>query len=506
MSVSASQIPNTASSSITATVTAIDTNRNALPDVPVTITADNGAIVSAGGTKTDAKGQLTAQLSIGADRSNRLITLTATSGSTVATASAQVVGTRITSTMLPAVIVPGGPGQVQYRVTDQAGSPMAGVDFKVTAGGLTPAEAKGKTGSNGEFTFTYTAPASPGNFQIAAVAGGQTDTQLLQVQAASTVPAVVADITSASVSANPSVVGVNLEGSAANRSEIRALFLGKDNLPIPNVRARFDLADDPNSIGGSFTTGNALLYSDANGIVTTAYVPGTRSSPTNGVTVRVCYGKNDDDPGLDCSDPAQRKTVTLTVTSEPLGVSVGTNEAITVNELTYVKKFIVSVADAAGVAKPNVDLTVSVDLQNYRKGFYLVSGSAWAKQGGLPSGDHAVCPNEDTNRNGVLEADEDQNNSGRLDPGKSDVIVKLLDSKTGADGTATLQIQYAKNFGSWVDVLITVAASGVAGTEGRATYLLSPIPVDAESIKKTDAPPAYVVSPYGTAADCKDKN
>ena len=38
------------------------------------------------------------------------------------------------------------------------------------------------------------------------------------------------------------------------------------------------------------------------------------------------------------------KLVTLTVTSEPLGVTIGTNELIIVNELTFQeKKFVVSV-------------------------------------------------------------------------------------------------------------------------------------------------------------------
>ena len=73
--------------------------------------------------------------------------------------------------------------------------------------------------------------------------------------------------------------------------------------------------------------------------------------------------------------------MTLTVTSEPLGVTIGTNETIIVNELTYIKKFIVSVADSAGVAKPDVNVVVSLDLPNYRKGQYVIVGTAWDKNG-----------------------------------------------------------------------------------------------------------------------------
>ena len=106
--------------------------------------------------------------------------------------------------------------------------------------------------------------------------------------------------------------------------------------------------------------------------------------------------------------------MTLTVTSEPLGVTIGTNELIIVNELTYQKKFVVSVSDSAGVAKPDVNIVVSLDLPNYRKGQYTTAGSAWV------SGSPGHLPNEDKNRNGVLETEtnEDANGDGQLWPMK----------------------------------------------------------------------------------------
>lgn len=56
-------------------------------------------------------------------------------------------------------------------------------------------------------------------------------------------------------------------------------------------------------------------------------MPGTRSSPANGVTVRACYGVSDSDPNLlNCTTNA---TQTLTV-AEPLSVTIGTNAEIIV--------------------------------------------------------------------------------------------------------------------------------------------------------------------------------
>ncbi|MEO6896416.1 MAG: Ig-like domain-containing protein [Caldimonas sp.] len=500
VTVNSAQVPNTGSATATVSVTAIDASRNTLAGIPVTISADGDAVVTAGAATTGTNGVLTAQIGIGSNRGNRLITVTATSGAISKTATLQVVGTTVTSTLVPAVIAPSTAGQIQYHVVDQAGNPMSAQPVQIIATGLTPDQVTAATGINGDYIFNYTSPAAVGSYTVTTNIGGKTDTQTVQVQTTGTVPVVPAGtaIASASVSANPSVVPVNLAGTQTNRSEIRALFLGANNLPIPNVRVRFDLNGDVNSIGGTFTTGSTTLFSDANGIVTTAYVPSARSSPTDGVTVRVCYGKSDTDPNLvNC---LTSKLVTLTVTSEPLGVTIGTNELVIVNELTYIKKFVISVADSAGVAKPDVNLVVSIDLPNYRKGFYTPGQSAWIKN------ETAICLNEDTNRNGVLEAGEDKNGDGQLWPRKPDVIISLLQSKTRADGTAEVQLTYAKDHGSWVDALITVSASGVSGSEGRATYLVAPVPVDAASIKNVSQSPAYVISPYGIAASCANPN
>jgi hypothetical protein len=505
LSLNKSRLANTGSDSVTVVATAIDASRNALGNVPVTISADADAIVSATNTATEADGTLTATLTIGANRSNRVITVTAISGAISKATTVQVSGTRISSVLNPAVLAPSSAGNVQYRVVDEAGNPMANQSVQVTAAGLNPSQATGTTGSNGEYVFNYTASSTAGSYPITVNIAGASDVQTLQVQTTSTVPNVTAPIISASVSANPSVVAVNLSGSSTNRSEIRALFLGAGNVPIPNVRVRFDLAGDAQNIGGTFTAGSTqTLYSDSNGVVTTAYVPSTRSSPTDGVTVRACYGVSDTDPNLlNCTTSA---TETLTVTSEPLNVTIGTNATILVGTLTYTKQFNVSVVDSSGAAKPDVNIVASVDLPVYRKGQYAVGANGWFKTGALPSGDEVICQNEDTNRNGVLESGEDINGNGALEPRKADVRVSLLSNKTDAKGSAILEVTYDQDHGSWVDAVITVSASGISGTEGRAVYVLSPVPVDVTQVRNTGATPAFFRSPYGVTASCTSPN
>lgn len=506
LTLSATQIANTSSATVTVTATAIDATRNAVPDATVTVAADADAVVVAGSTSTDSSGKVSASLSIGSNRANRLITVTAVSGSVSRSATVQVVGASIVGVLAPSIIAPSGTGSVQYQVKDQAGNAMANQDVSITAAGFTPAQVTGRTGANGDFTYNYTAPATAGSYQIGATIAGASDTQTLQVQSSGTKPDVTTPIASASVSATPSVVAVNTAGSTKNRAELRALFLAANNAPIQNVRVTFDLANDPNNVGGTFTVGGGgqILYSDANGVVTTAYVPGTRSSPTDGVTIRACYGISDTDPNLvNCTTFS---TQTLTVTSEPLSVTIGTNAEIIRDTLTYTKQFVVTVVDSSGAAKSDVNIVASVDLPSYRKGSYNVFGSAWAKVS------DTVCLNEDANRNGVLEASEDAtsngngNGNGTLEPRKADVSISLVSSKTDSKGSVILEVTYPQDHGSWVDAVITVTASGIAGTEGRATYNLFPVPVDATSIKNVTSPPAYVISPYGTATVCTNPN
>ena len=508
LALSSTNISNAGSQTVTATVTAVDASRVAVSGVPVTIAVDNNAVVVSGASATGSNGQLTSNVNIGTDRSNRIITVTATSGSLVRTAAFTVTGAQLQATRLPAVIFPGVAGQVQYRLTDVNANPMAGQAISVSGGGLTGAQ--GMTGGNGEFLFNYTAPTTAGNLDITAQAGGVTRIETVIVQAGSgAIPPVPSgSVLSASVTANPSVVGVNT-ATSNNRSEIRALFLGTNNAPIPNVRVRFDLNSDVNSIGGAMSSTSNVVYSDPNGIASSAYVPGSRSSPTNGLTVRACWGYTDFAVG---SCPNQTVT-TLTVTSEPLAVTIGTDNTITTGAggLTYIKRYVVLVVDASGQAKADVELSPSIDLTSYVKGFYALPG-AWTRS--APGFTGPTCLNEDINRNGVLEAAENDllvtsgvadNGNGMLEPRKSDVAITMVGgNRTNASGIAILQIEYPKNVATWVNFVITVAASGVSGTEGRANWT-GQLSAEASEFSGTVAP-SFVVSPYGTAASCSIPN
>ena len=492
VSLSNTSLSNSGTNTVSVTVTAVNASRVAVANVPVTISVDNNAVAVVGGSATGADGKLTATVQTGTDRSNRIVTVTATSGSISKSASFFIIGSKIDASVLQAVLAPGASGQIQYRLTDVNSNPMVGLPIVVTGPGITSASAT--TDANGSYAFNYVAPTTAGNLTITANAGGVTSVQTVIVQSGvGTIPAVSTPILSADVKANPSVVSVN-STSSNNRSEVRAQFLGAGNAPLANVRVRFDLNGDVNSIGGTLSSGSNVVYSDVNGLATTSYIPGARQSPTDGVTIRACYYVNGSDASAGAC--AASAITQLTVNSEPLAISIGTDNTISdgAGGLAYIKKYVVLVVDSAGQAKAGVQITPSIDLVSYAKGFYVNPG-AWTRSTGAGGYLSASCINEDVNRNGVLETGEDVNGNLQLDPRKSDVAISMIGTGiTDSSGVATLQILYPKNVATWVDYKILVTA-GVSGTEGRATW--SDTLGAAASEFTAETPPSFVVSPYG---------
>jgi len=186
----------------------------------------------------------------------------------------------------------------------------------------------------------------------------------------------------------------------------------------------------------------------------------------------------------------------LTVISEALSVSIGTDALLQVDAQSYVKTYTVQVVDSSGLAKGGVQISPSVDLLRYLKGEWVVSGDKWAKV------QRAICDNEDLNRNGVLQvysngAVEDANSTGSLEPRKADVAINFVGSSTtNSDGQVKLKITYLQSVASWLEFKILVAASGVAGTEGRTSFQ-GVLPVLADAVADPAKEPAFRLGPYG---------
>lgn len=535
LTLSAPTLTNSGTSVVVATATAVDGNRNAVSGIPITIGVDSSALAVVSGPTTNANGVVTANISIGADRSNRLVTVTANSGTLSRSASFRVIGADLTAAFTPLVDAGSTSNQIEFKLVDTNSIAMVSQQITVSAPGLP--NVTGLTDINGKFVYAYRAPTTPGSLVITATSAGETENVAITVQTpgGGTIPEASERPLSASVAPSPSVVSVNTIGSTLNQSELRALFLGADNRPIQRIRARFDLAGNAsNSDGVVSWLGGTFAYSDAAGVARATFTSGQRSSPTDGITVRVCYDVRDFAPGS-CPFSATAK---MTVAAEALSVSIRTNELIKegASRLTYIKEYVVLVVDSAGQAKSDVLITPSIDLTAYYKGIYVLFGEQWVRNPTLdPSENYrwdaaarawvkagltgGQCPNDDVNRNAVREAgtvvagavappvsarEEDLNWNGELDPRKADVAIKMVGrATTDANGLAIVQIEYGKSLGSWVDFVITVTASGIAGTEARAKFQ-GLLPVSADAINNKLVPPAFTPSPYGVSSVCTD--
>jgi hypothetical protein len=539
---SSTTLNNGGTNTITATATAVDSKRNVISGIPVAFSVDSSAILAASGPTTTAAGTVVATVGIGADRSNRVVTITAQSGALTKTASFRVLGAVLTASFASLVDAGSVRNLIEYRLVDTNAIPMVEQQITVSAPGLPTSS--GTTDINGKFTYVYNAPTVTGVTNVTANAAGATQVATVTVQApgGGNIAPAPAIPQSASLASNPSVVSVNIPGSNVNQVELRALFLGAGNAPIPRVRVRFDLDGNINSTDGVPTwLGGTYAYSDASGVARGTFTAGQRSSPTGGVTIRACYDTVDFPTGS-CPNATR---ATLTVAAEALSVNIRTNELVKSGaaQLTYIKEYAVMVVDAAGQAKADVLITPSVDLLGFYKGFYFWNGKRWQQTVTLAATENyqwnaalgrweygatttqPVCPNEDVNRNGVREAvpvvpgalppalagrGEDLNWNNEIDPRKADVAVKVVGSpKTDANGVAVVQIEYGRNLGTWVDFVITVTASGVAGSEARAKftgvlYGVGNLPVPADAVTNENAAPAFVISPYGRGTVCTD--
>lgn len=489
------------------TVVAVDGNRNAVTGAAVAVAVNQNAVfTSSGAAVTDATGTYKGVISIGSDKTDRNITIAVTVNGITKQLSLRVSGSRVTLQLLPGTPAPGQAVTLTAVVTDSSGNPIAGAAVSFTSDVPALQGLTGVTGTNGQLSRAFVAPTAVGAYAINASASGvESGASQLQVFA-NTVPAAIIPAGAApSLSAAPNVLAVNSPGSTTNRSTLRFLFLDASNRPIPNVRVRFnDQTTGLPTVGASIAAGAQTLYTDAAGAVSTEYISGQNASPTNGVTVRACYSANEFVSTTDCPNFVN---ASLTVAGQALAVSIGDDNLLVSSSGTYIKEFVVTVADSAGRAVANAPVDISVDLTHYGKGDFTYSNgslttsyfdanglgvsalqvvpanltSAYPTATTVPGSTtgRVWCANEDTNRNGNVDAGEnidgstDSNGQPTLEPRKSDLLVSYKSATvttTNSAGVLLIQVQYSQRFGTWLAYKVRVTAN-VAGSQGMAERL-----------------------------------
>mgnify|MGYP001791569613 FL=1 len=489
-----STISNAGGDKALLTVTVLDTSRNVISGVAVSVSVNSG-IYTPVTTTTDATGQVTGSISIGAAKDNRNITATITAGSVSGAAVVAVTGSKISLTPVPGAPAVGASVSLAVRATDANGAGISGASIALNGANWGIPVPLLTTDISGSAVTTVIAPGTAGIAPLSATGLGVSVTNNVSVGVVGGAPvATPAGAVSASLSINPNTIGTNATGVTSNRANLKALFLDSTNQPVANIRVRFEMDPvvTPLGAGEAISTGTTTVYADSTGVAMADYIAGTRSSPTNGVHIRACWGLDDTAiAGGACPNAAQ---ATLTVSGQPLSITLGENNLLARGNLslTYIKNLVVQVVDSSGAPVPNALVSASVDVTHYGKGFgyndpYYINSlvtyfptapniSLINVAGQLNVNDAPVfgapgkrvwCMNEDLNRNGIQDPGEDINNNG-IEPPKAEVIVSFVSGNTtAADGTLALQIQYPMEQATWLAYTVKVS-TGVTGSQGTA--------------------------------------
>lgn len=194
----ATTIPSVGTTPVSLTAIVLDTNNNALSGQAVTFVVTDPVSqpafinnVSASGV-SDANGLVTASLNLGANKSNRTITVTATAAPpansggvpVIATVNVAVVGTTIAVNGPNALVFGATLNSLSAVLKDSGGNPIPGQSLSISsASGNTVSPATATTDVNGTINFSVTGTAS-GNDVITVSGAGTSGTLAISVNSA----------------------------------------------------------------------------------------------------------------------------------------------------------------------------------------------------------------------------------------------------------------------------------------------------------------------------------
>lgn len=575
------QLPSdqTGVSTLQITAQVKDAANAVLEDVPVSFGATSGSLAVTQSV-TDGAGIAIAELSNGTNPANRSITITATAGAISGSVTIAVTGSAVTVSG-PAALASGQVGAYTVSVKDSKGVGVPGALVAVTsANGNTIAAPSLATDGTGNVNLTVTATV-PGNDTLTVNALGQSATAPIAVSgdvfnftapaASAEVPLAPASqpltvrwtkngtpqagrtinfsttrgtlsaatavtngsgdatVTISAATAGPAVVtATNPESTATSRSiefvattpadinlqasrlsvatggqsELIAVVRDAASNLVKNQVVEFVVAAD--ITGGSLSVGSAIT--DSQGRARSVYTGGSVQSPANGVIIRALV-----------QGTAIEDTVALTVARQELFITLGTGNTIfEIGTALYAKEWAIIVTDVDGNPVGNRPITMSIRSRRYFKGELTYVDPAWQYAPGSP----VSCDNEDLNRNGILDAGEDFNNSGRLEPRNIASVVAVSatasldnpcgtapagtpvsgDVVTNGQGQARVCVFYPQDHAEWIEATLTARAP-VSGSEFSSSSVFV-LDVAADDVDDQNETPPNRFSPFGTTLDC----
>src|SRR6266446_558532 len=274
---SSPQMPSSGLTTVDLTAIVVDANGQAVMGTAVVLSTgtDPSAFISniSSSGVSDANGTVTAKLNLGSNKSNRFISVTASTQGATAATGVDVTGTAITISGNSSLAF-GSNTTLTFSLKDSAGGALLGFTMTLTsATGNSISPATGTTNSSGQVTAVVTATAA-GNDTITATAAGASKTQALTVSSAGfafTTPAPSVDIplnTPTTISVNWTNGGAPVAGQA-----------------VTFATSRGNIAGNPSTTNGTGDTPGVSISSTSAGTATiTASGPGGTPAATINVT------------------------------------------------------------------------------------------------------------------------------------------------------------------------------------------------------------------------------
>ena len=461
-------------------ITVRDSAGNGVPSTQVNLASANGNQINPATVTTNANGNATATFTA-TQGTNSVDTITATALGTSDTHSISVSADDFSITMASSVnINVCTPVNVSWET---GGAAVAGTDvgFSATRGtlytdaGCTVAGDTATTNGSGAATMYLSSPNSGSSTVTATGSNGPTASASTEFVAT----------TPDSMVLQASRTKLNLNDSVTLTATVRDAAY---NL-VKGATVQFSITTD--TTGGSLGTASGVT--DSLGRVSTTYNSSSQASALDGVTVLASI------PGTGIS-----QQIKLTVGDSAVSVSLGMATKIeSPDDATYRYPGSVQVSDSAGNPVSGARVTLKLDAESYDKGFRIDTMAFSTVFGdstfaAFVSNGFLSCDNEDSNRNGILDAGEDFNGNGTLQPGIPVTVTSQV--TTDENGSATFNVTYSKDFANWVQVKL-IATAEVSGSESTSAIRFIP-PMSQED----EQSPPGTTSPFGTAASCNDPN
>ncbi len=358
----------------------------------------------------------------------------------------------------------------------QNGLPQANqtISLRTTRGVLSSATVI--TDANGEASFTVSSPTAGSATVTAESAAGLTTT--LNREFVAVTPAYL------NTQASPTLVGQNKTSTIITK--VRDV---NDN-PVKNIKVNFNLTD---TVNGSLSNSQAIT--DSLGRAEVVYGAGDSSSSFEGVKIDTFLQDY----------PTITDMVSLTVGGNALRIVLGADENLAEETIFYKKSFGVIVTDSAGNPIPNQRVDFTISATDYIKGQLFPVDTSTPPDGTADEWARfatATCPTEDFDHDGSVDAGEDINGNGTLEPTQDATITNQ--GVTDAEGKMTVQVIYPQSTALWSKQLITAKAEA-QGTEFVENISFG-MDVLLSDMEDPDVSPPNVFSPYGQAASCSNPN